>query len=44
MGAARMTDPFTPDFVKFVQETLDEWKAVGMSIAVVDGDDVFSKV
>ncbi|KAH7131685.1 beta-lactamase/transpeptidase-like protein [Dactylonectria estremocensis] len=43
MGAARMTDPFTPDFVKFVQETLDEWKAVGMSIAVVDGDDVFSK-
>ncbi|KAH7127364.1 beta-lactamase/transpeptidase-like protein [Dactylonectria macrodidyma] len=43
MGGTKITDPFTPNFVKFVEETLDEWKAVGMSIAVVDGDDVFSK-
>ncbi|KAF7556511.1 hypothetical protein G7Z17_g1373 [Cylindrodendrum hubeiense] len=38
-----MTDPFTPDFVKFVNETLDEWKLAGMSIAVIDEDNVFSK-
>lgn len=44
MGAADVNDPFTPDFKRFVNETIDEWKLAGISIAVVDGDEVFSKV
>lgn len=44
MGGTKMTDPFTPDLVDFIHETLDEWKLAGLSVAVVDGDDVFAKV
>ncbi|XEV03223.1 hypothetical protein FSHL1_008510 [Fusarium sambucinum] len=43
MGAADINDPFTPGFSKFVDKALDDWKLAGISIAVVDGDDVFSK-
>ncbi|KPM41382.1 hypothetical protein AK830_g5215 [Neonectria ditissima] len=43
MGGTQMADPFTPDLVDFIHETLDEWKLAGLSVAVVDGDDVFSK-
>lgn len=44
MGAADMNDPFTPDFSEFVNKALDKWKLAGISIAVVDGDNVYSKV
>ncbi|GKU15517.1 hypothetical protein FLAG1_02361 [Fusarium langsethiae] len=43
MGAADINDPFTPDFSEFVNKALDDWKLAGISIAVVDGDAVFSK-
>ncbi|CAF3557854.1 unnamed protein product [Fusarium graminearum] len=43
MGAADMNDPFTPDFSEFVNKALDKWKLAGISIAVVDGDNVYSK-
>ncbi|KAK7428218.1 hypothetical protein QQZ08_005284 [Neonectria magnoliae] len=43
MGGTKMTDPFTPNLVDFIHETLDEWKLAGLAVAVVDGDDVFSK-
>lgn len=38
------TSPFTPAFDKLVAETLDHWHTPGVSIAVVDGDQTFSKV
>ncbi|KAK2925651.1 Beta-lactamase/transpeptidase-like [Fusarium oxysporum f. sp. vasinfectum] len=38
-----MNDPFTPEFAEFAAGTMEEWKLPGMSIAVVDGDDVFSQ-
>lgn len=44
MGGAKMNDPFTPEFAEFAAETMEEWKLPGISIAVVDGDDVFSQV
>ena len=31
-------------FDKYVEETLEHWKVPGLSIAVVDGDGVYSKV
>lgn len=37
-------DPFTDDFGKFVTKLLDEWKVPGVSIAVVDGEDVHAQV
>ncbi|KAH7234975.1 beta-lactamase/transpeptidase-like protein [Fusarium redolens] len=43
MGGAEINDPFTPEFAEFVAETMDEWKLLGTSIAVVDGDEVFSQ-
>ena len=38
------TSPFTTDFDKLVAETLAHWHTPGVSIAVVDGDQTFSKV
>ena len=38
------TSPFTTDFDKLVAETLAHWNTPGVSIAVVDGDQTFSKV
>ena len=38
------TSPFTPDFDKLVAETLAHWHTPGVSIAVVDRDQTFSKV
>lgn len=36
--------PFTDDFGKLVTELLNEWKVPGVSIAVVDGEDVHAQV
>lgn len=36
--------PFTDDFGDFVQKQLERWHTPGVSIAVIDGDDVYSQV
>lgn len=41
---AASANPFTEKFNSYVAELMEEWKVPGFSIAVVDGDDVFSKV
>ncbi|KAF4331968.1 hypothetical protein FBEOM_14245 [Fusarium beomiforme] len=43
MGGAEINDPFTPEFAKFVADAMEEWKLPGISVAVVDGNDVFSQ-
>lgn len=35
---------FTEEFARFAKETLKEWKVPGVSIAVIDGEDVFTQV
>ncbi|KAM5529942.1 penicillin-binding protein [Fusarium oxysporum f. sp. phaseoli] len=35
--------PLTEDFASFVTEILDKWKVPGLSIAVIDGDQVFAE-
>ncbi|KAJ6442017.1 penicillin-binding protein [Purpureocillium lavendulum] len=35
--------PLTEDFNKFVTGTMEKWNVPGMSLAVVDGDDVYSQ-
>lgn len=41
---AASANPFTEKFNSYVAELMEEWKVPGFSIAVVDGDDIFSKV
>jgi len=36
--------PLTDDFNHFVLQTLDHWHVPGFSIAVVNGNETFSKV
>jgi len=36
--------PLTDDFNAFVLQTLDHWHVPGFSIAVVNGNETFSKV
>lgn len=36
--------PFTDKFGSFVSDVMGDWKVPGMSIAVVDGDDIYTKV
>ena len=36
--------PFTPDFNQDVDHLLSHWLVPGLSIAIVDGNDTFSKV
>lgn len=38
------TSPFNPNFDTLVAETLAHWHTPGISVAVVDGDQTFSKV
>jgi hypothetical protein len=37
-------NPFNADFNSYVNDLLDEWKVAGMSIGVVDGDNVYTRV
>lgn len=37
-------DPFTDKFGEYTKSAMEEWKIVGMSIGVIDGDKVFTKV
>jgi CubicO group peptidase (beta-lactamase class C family) len=34
----------TLEFEKLVQEKMEEWKVPGLSIAIVQGDEIFTKV
>lgn len=36
--------PFTSAFDNLVADSLDRWHCPGLAIAVIDGDDTFSKV
>lgn len=38
------TSPFNPNFDTLVAETLAHWHTPGIAIAVIDGDQTFSKV
>ncbi|KAK2666513.1 Beta-lactamase/transpeptidase-like [Fusarium oxysporum f. sp. vasinfectum] len=40
---ANVRSPLTEEFDNFVTETLDIWKVPGLSIAVIDGNEVFAK-
>ncbi|KAJ6785600.1 hypothetical protein PWT90_00472 [Aphanocladium album] len=37
------SNPFNDDLGDFVSDVMDRWKIAGMSVAVVDGDDVYSQ-
>jgi CubicO group peptidase (beta-lactamase class C family) len=41
---ANVRNPLTKEFDNFATETLDSWKVPGLSIAVIDGNEVFAKV
>jgi hypothetical protein len=36
--------PFDKDFERLANQTLERWKCPGLSIAVVDGDDIWAAV
>lgn len=38
------SSPFTASFDKLVSQNLDQWHTPGLAIAVINGDDTFSKV
>lgn len=42
--AAHTQNPFNEGLADFVGDVMDRWKIAGMSVAVVDGDDVYSQV
>ncbi|EFY91066.1 penicillin-binding protein, putative [Metarhizium acridum CQMa 102] len=42
-GHAVRKTPSTPDFANFTTDAMEEWRVPGVSIAVVDGDRVFSE-
>jgi hypothetical protein len=44
MTAPREQSPFDEEFDTLVKEVLEKWKVPGLSIAVVDGPNTYSKV
>ncbi|RFU73766.1 penicillin-binding [Trichoderma arundinaceum] len=42
-SAAARGNPLTSAFADFARETLDEWKVPGVSVAVIDGDEVYAE-
>lgn len=38
------SSPFTASFDKLVSQNLDKWHTPGLAIAVINGNDTFSKV
>jgi hypothetical protein len=42
--AACGKNPLTEEFGTFVKETLEKWKVPGISLAVIDGEDVYAEV
>lgn len=43
-GHVARKSPLDEDFTSFAKQVLDEWKIPGLSIAVVDDEDVYSAV
>lgn len=43
-GPSSSKDPFNDELADFVGDVMNRWKIPGMSVAVVDGDHVYSKV
>lgn len=41
---AKAENPLTEELAKFVQEKLGEWKVPGISVGVIDHDQVFTAV
>jgi hypothetical protein len=37
-------NPLTPEFAEYVAGLLEDWKVPGMSIAVLDGDELYAEV
>jgi CubicO group peptidase (beta-lactamase class C family) len=37
-------NPFNDDLGNFVDNVMERWKIPGMSVAVIDGDDVYTEV
>lgn len=37
-------NPFTDEFGEYITDLLEEWKVPGVSIAVIDGQEVHAKV
>lgn len=37
-------NPLTAEFGRYVTDLMDEWKVPGLSVAVIDGDEVYSQV
>lgn len=42
-GPSSSSDPFNDELADFVGDVMNRWKIPGMSVAVVDGDHVYSK-
>lgn len=38
------TNPLSGDVEKYIQETLELWRIPGMSVAVIDGDNIYTEV
>jgi CubicO group peptidase (beta-lactamase class C family) len=43
-SSAKSTSPFSDEFAQFAKETLEQWKVPGVSLAVIDGDQVYAEV
>lgn len=41
---AERTNPFTKEFGEFARKTLKEFSVPGVSIAVIDGDQIYAEV
>lgn len=37
-------NPLTEEFGKFAKEQLEQWKVPGVSLAIIDGQDIFAEV
>lgn len=44
LAHAASQNPFNDDLADAVGNVMDRWKIAGMSVAVVDGDNVYSQV
>ncbi|POR32882.1 Uncharacterized protein TPAR_06918, partial [Tolypocladium paradoxum] len=42
-GPTSSKNPLTDEFGEFVAQKLDKWKVPGMSLAVIDGDDIYTE-
>ena len=43
-GEAASDNPFNPEFDQFVADLLERWHVPGVAIAVVDGEETYTKV